>query len=385
MTAAAVARIALARVVRDRTALFFMVALPILVILIIGATVRGFSSIRVGVVDLGAGRAGSDLIAALGRSPDLRVSSLATVDSATRAVARGEVASAVILPPGMDRDLRAGRPVEVTVLAEPANSTQQAAAAAVRSVVDTEGARVQAALFSAASGYGTYESGLARAAALQPTLGQVRADVSVVESRANTLPEGFSYSAPTMLVLFVFLNALTGGTLIIETRRLGMYERMRAAPVRPGTIITGEALGFTVIAVAQSAIIVATGALVFGVSWGDWPAAAALILCWALVGAGAGMLAGTLFRTPEQATAFGPAVGMALAMLGGCMWPLSIVNTVMRQVGHVAPQAWAVDAWTALLARHATFTAIVPQLAVLVGFAAAFLLLATARMRRALR
>lgn len=385
MTVTAIARTALIRVVRDRTALFFMVALPILVILIIGATVRGFSTIRVGVVDLGSGRSGADLTAALGRSPNLRVSSFSTVGSATTAVARGEISSAVVLPQGMDQDLRAGKAVEVTVLAEPADSTQQAAAAAVRSVVDAEGAKVQAAGFSAGSGYGTYDANLALAGRLQATLTQVRPAVSVVESRANTLPEGFSYSAPTMLVLFVFLNALTGGTLIIETRRLGMYERMRAAPVGAATIIAGEAVGFAVIALAQSAIIVATGALVFGVSWGNWPAAAVLIVVWALVGAGAGMLSGTLFRTPEQATAIGPAVGMALAMLGGCMWPLSIVNGVMRQVGHAAPQAWAVDAWTALLARGGTLLTISSQLGILLAFAAAFLVLATLRMRRALR
>lgn len=247
------------------------------------------------------------------------------------------------------------------------------------------GARIQAAGFSARSGYATYDRNLALAGRLQSTLSQVRPTVSVVESRANTLPEGFSYSAPTMLVLFVFLNALTGGALIIETRRLGMYERMRAAPLGAATIIAGEALGFTVIALVQSAIIVATGALVFGVSWGDWPAATALVVVWALVGAGAGMLSGTLFRTPEQATAIGPAVGMALAMLGGCMWPLSIVNSAMRQVGHAAPQAWAVDAWTAVLARGGSLLTISLQLAVLSGFAAAFLILATLRMRRALR
>ena len=38
---------------------------------------------------------------------------------------------------------------------------------------------------------------------------------------------------------------------IVETRRLGMFERMSAAPVRPRTIIAGESLTYVVIAAVQ--------------------------------------------------------------------------------------------------------------------------------------
>jgi len=123
---------------------------------------------------------------------------------------------------------------------------------------------------------------------------------------------------------------------------------------------------------------------VFGVSWGSPAAAAVLILFWAMVGGSAGMLSGTLFRSPEQASSIGPAIGIALAMLGGCMWPLSIVSQTMRSVGHATPQAWAVDAWTDLLSRGGTLTTILPQLAVLAAFAVAFLAIATIRMRKIL-
>jgi ABC-2 type transport system permease protein len=69
-------------------------------------------------------------------------------------------------------------------------------------------------------------------------------------------------------------------------------------------------------------------------------------------------------------------------MLGGCMWPLSIVSKTMREVGHIAPQAWAVDAWTSLLSRGGSIVSIAPELGVLAAFAAGFLTLATVRLRR---
>ena len=159
---------------------------------------------------------------------------------------------------------------------------------------------------------------------------------------------------------------------------------MATAPIRARTIIVGETLTYVAIALFQALMIVLVGAVAFGVSWGNPLAAAVLIALWALVGAGAGMLAGTLFRTPEQATAIGPATGIALGMLGGCMWPLAIVSPVMRSVGHITPHAWAVDAWTALLSRGGTVATIAPQLGVLAAFAAGLLVLATARLRRVL-
>ncbi|HET6966143.1 MAG TPA: ABC transporter permease [Acidimicrobiales bacterium] len=378
----AVARSSLLRVTKDRRALFFLIVLPVVVILIIGATVRGFSTIRVGVVDLGAGQAGRSLTAAMQRAGDLDLRHYPTVAAATTAVARGEVATAVLLPRGMGTAVRSGAAVDVPVLADRSNSTQQAAAAAVESVVANEGARIQAAHFAASRGLGTFEEDLSRAAELQRTTGHSGVVTRVVDSSSQTLPQGFSYSAPTMLVLFVFLNALASGAVIIETRRLGLYERMAVAPIRRSTIVAGETLAYFTVALIQAALIVLIGAVVFGVSWGDPTAAGALVLVWALVGAGAGVLSGTLFRTPEQASAIGPPVGIALAMLGGCMWPLSIVSSFMRQLGHITPQAWAVDAWTDLLSRGGNLSSIAPKLAVLAAFAAGLLVLASTRLRR---
>lgn len=384
MSVLAILGVGLRRVVRDRTALFFMIVLPIGVILIIGATVRGFSTFRVGVVDQGGGQAGQQLVAAMRHSPALQVRVYPSASAAAKGLARSEVSTAVIVPDHMDAELRAGKPVDVAVMAEPANSTQQAAAQAVESVITQQGSRVQAALFASGHVAGSFDQNLVRATAIAPKVAQIAVHQTRVDSHANTLPEGFSYSAPTMLVLFVFLNALAGGATIIETRKLGMYERMATSPIHTSTIIFGEALTYFCIALVQAILIVLVGALVFGVSWGSPLAAAALIVLWAMVGGSAGMLAGTLFRTPEQASSIGPAAGIALAMLGGCMWPLSIVSQTMRNVGHATPQAWAVDAWTALLSRGGTIATILPQLLVLAAFGAGFLAIATIRMRRIL-
>lgn len=384
MTPLNIARASLLRVVRDRTALFFIVALPVFVIIIIGSTIRGFSTFPVGVVDLGSGRSGADLVSAIRASGDFRLHTYGSVASATKAVARSEVSAALVLPAGMDATLRSGRTADVGILAGQANSAQQAAVTAVRSVVASQASRVQAALFASGEQAGAYDTNLALAGSLQARIDLVKVSAVQVDSKSTTLPEGFSYSAPTMLVLFMFITTLAGAASIVETRKLGLYERMSAAPVRPRSIIAGETLNLLAVSLVQAGLIVAVGSLAFGVSWGDPVAAVVLIALWALVGAGVGMLAGTLFRTPEQASILGPTLGIILGMLGGCMWPLSVVNSLFRNIGHAAPHAWAVDAWTALIARGANLGGIGTDLAVLAGFAVVLLALATSRLHRQL-
>lgn len=384
MNALVIASVSLRRMVRDRTSLFFIVVLPVLVILVIGVTVHGDAAVRVAVVDRDHTAASADLVRTLKSSPGLRTVTLRRVDAARTAVRRGERDVTVVVPLGYGARLSAGDRVRLTTLDSAAPGTRQAADAAVAAAVARHAARYQAAAFAAHSSPAGLAATLRLARRLQPDVPALRVRTDVVNASSDILPAGFGYSAPTMLVLFVFVNALAGGAAMIATRGLRIYDRVMAAPVRAAEVVVGEGLAYLALALLQSTLIVLVGLLVFGVTWGNPLAAAVLVLVWALVGTGAGMLSGTVFRTPEQAGAIGPSVGIALGMLGGCMWPLAIVAPVMRVVGHLAPQAWAVDAWTALLSRDGDLAAIAPQLLVLAGVAAALLATASYRFRRSL-
>ncbi|HET9139929.1 ABC transporter permease [Actinophytocola sp.] len=383
MTALAIMGTGLRRLARDRTALFFMVLLPTVIILVIGATVRDNGELRIGVVTAEQTPLATELVTELRNTPALRVTDHAAATART-ALRRNELDAVVIVPAGLDATLRSGGTVTIPVLGGAAASTQQAAQSAVAGAVARHAARIEAARFAAAKRGGTFDEHLDTATRLQGTVGAVTVRTETVDATSDYLPLGFSYSAPTMLVLFVFINALAGGAAIIESRRLGIYERAGAAPVRPRDIVLGETLTYLAVALLQSLLIVGIGAALFGVRWGDPLAAGALITVWALVGTGTGILAGTLFRTPEQAGAIGPAIGIAAGMLGGAMWPLEIVPDAMRTIGHITPHAWAVDGWTEILSRGGGIPQIATQLAVLGAFAVTLLTVASVRLGRRL-
>ena len=100
-----------------------------------------------------------------------------------------------------------------------------------------------------------------------------------------------------------------------------------------------------------------------------------------------GMLMGALFKNDQQAGGIGVVLGIGLAALGGAMIPLAIMrifSPVLYQVAHITPHAWGIEAYEELILYDGTIVDIVPQLAVLTGFAAVVFLLGTVALRRSL-
>ena len=370
----AVSRSTLLRMAHDRTALFFMLLLPVGIIVVIGAVVGGFDQFRIAVVQPGDGAEAPiarSLAAQLDRSDGLKVRTYDTESAARTALRRSETDAVVLLPPGMDAAVRAERPVTVPVLVQESAAGGQAAVSSISSAVARHAAQVQAAHFAVAETGSTFDQRLALAHTTEAQVAPIEVRSVSASGPSDILPLGYGYSTPTMLVLFVFINSLAGGAAIVQTRRSGVYARALAAPVTTGTLVLGETAAYLALALVQSALIVGIGALVFGVSWGN-PLAAGLLI------------SGAVFRTPEQASAIGPAVGIGLGMLGGCMWPLALVPGWLRTAGHAVPHAWAVDSWTVLLSQNGGVTDILRNLIILSAFAAALLTLASFGLRRQL-
>jgi ABC-2 type transport system permease protein len=317
-------------------------------------------------------------------TPEIEVLDTASASRGRTALRRGELDAVMVLPADLDANVAAGRPSTIAIVAERANTAQLGAYTALANIVQHHGNEISAARFAVEHAGGALPQRLEMVRRIEPGATPVQVHRTSVDAGRDPGATGFNYSAPTMLVLFVFINALSAASAMISTRDQGLFSRILAAPVRPRAIVAAETLSYLTLAVGQSALIVLLGAVAFGVHWGDPLAVTLLVVTWSLVGTGAGVLAGTVFRTPEQATSIGPPLGIMFGMLGGCMWPLEIVGSAMRTLGHLTPHAWAVDAWTAVVAKGATVGDIASDLGVLLAFAAGLLIVATVRMRRSL-
>ncbi len=383
---AAIAVNELRRVGRDRTALFFALALPIIIIVIIGSTFTDENALGVGVVDRDESVRSTALIDALDATDGLAVDRYDSIDTMRRDIRTGTVAAGVVVPGGFGAEVDGGGAVTVDLIADPTSSAGAAVQSTIRAAVADEAGRTAAARFAADHGAGSYDEAAATADRLVPDLpsAAVRTDAVGTDEGIDIGDFGFDYTAPANLVLFVFVNTVVVGAILANDRQQGITRRLMATPHGTGTILAGIGAAKLLFALVQATIIVLIGGIAFGVDWGDPVGVALLVVLWAVVATAVGLAVGSIVSNADQAQSVGAPIAIAMGMLGGCMWPLEIVPAPMRIIGHVTPHAWAMDAWIKLVFDGDGVDAIVPQLAVLAAFAAVLGVLAARWLRTAL-
>jgi ABC-2 type transport system permease protein len=275
----------------------------------------------------------------------------------------------------------------VGILTRPADQNGMLARETVRDVVARQAVPIRAARFVTEQGQASFAQALAvaRVVAGQET------DITVSYSRAGeSVFEGFEdlgtfdIGAPAMLVLFMFLTSLAAAADLILTRKLGVARRMLSTPTSTRVIVGGEVAGRFGVALVQGVYIMVGTLLLFRVDWGDPLGAIAILVLFALVGSGAAMLAGALFRNEQQAGGVGVLLGLGLAAIGGAMAPIEVFPPAMKTVALFTPHAWAIDGFSELIRRDGGVLDILPQLGVLAAFAVLFMALAAWRLRRVL-
>lgn len=376
--------VVLRRLLRDRTALFFMTVLPVAIIVIIGVTFGSAGGLEIGVVDNShASSAASLIVDEMERSDGTTVTMFDSIDELRSAVRRQSVSAGAVLPEGLDGAVVDGD-VEITLIALPDGQ----AASLARDVLVSAAAKVlapaDAARFAAARTGVDTATALRTAEALSASLPGVAVNTVDVGREQRTGLSQFSLVAPQELVLFVFINSMASGAALVRMRRTGVLRRVLAGPGGAGTIVTGLLAAWLIVALLQSLLILAVGKFAFDVDWGSPVGAGALVLVFALVGAGAGLIIGALGGNEDRVGAITPPIGIVLGALGGCMVPLEVFSPTMRSVAHAVPQYWAMIAWQRLIFDGSGFGSIVGPLLVLLGFAAVFLTAAVFALHRSL-
>ena len=378
-----IAGINLRRMFRDRISIFFVVIFPMMLILLLGAAFGGGFTPAMGVVDREIGPFGEELVAMLEETDDVDVKRYSSEGDLVNAVERGRIEAGLVIPTGYDATLRDGSDVKLRFFGRPGSLAQQLRTT-VEAAVGQQSMRLRAGRFAESQGVPLGDA-LDRAARAASALSGVQVKSTSVGSTLFGEKTGtFDQGASTQLLLFIFLNSLTGAIGLIETRRLGVSRRMLSTPTSTRTILVGEALGRLSIALVQGLIIMLASALIFGVDWGNPAGAALVLIVFSLVGAGAGMLLGSVLNNDQQAIPVALLLGLGLAALGGSMMPLEVFPDTMRTIAHFTPHAWGNDAFAQLLQEKAQLVDILGEIAVLTAFSVVLFTLATWRLRRAI-
>ncbi len=371
----------LRRLFRDRTNIFFIFVLPIVLILVLGLVFgTGFTS-RVALITPDGDDLAGEIADRISASTAFETIDVDDVEAARTRLRRNDIDAVIVIPDGYRDALLDGDSVEIAYYSTPSGGGFD-----VRSVVEAaiaeQGSVIRAARFAAET-TGTDPATARETARL--VQGSIATIGTELEGEASSGSGGqFDLGAAQQLLLFMFLTALTSSTALIQSRRLGVSHRMLSTPTTAGTIIGGETLGRFLVVMLQGVFIVIAAGVLFDVEWGDPVAAILVVTAFALTGTGAGMLLGSAFSNEQQAGGVAIFGALMLAALGGSMVPLEIFPDTMVTIAHFTPHAWGNDAFATLIRHSGGVADIATELAVLTAYGLALVALSSAMFRRSL-
>jgi ABC-2 type transport system permease protein len=188
------------------------------------------------------------------------------------------------------------------------------------------------------------------------------------------------------LVVFFLVFVVTIVSFLNE-RSQGTLERLMASPLRRAEIVVGYMLGFTLLALVQSAEVLAFSLAVLKVhNQGGVLLIFGMEALMAIAAVNLGIFLSMFARSEFQAVQFIPIVIVPQVLLSGVIFPVSLEPKALQVVSGVLPLTYAVNGMRDIMIKGADLTW--PSLQLDAGVVAAFCVLliaaGTATLRRRL-
>jgi ABC-2 type transport system permease protein len=194
---------------------------------------------------------------------------------------------------------------------------------------------------------------------------------------------GYAHSFAGMSIQFILFMGLDAGIGILLARRMGLWNRLLAAPIAIGTILGARAISCALIALGLLGFVYLVGGLFFKVSIaGSAIGFVGVALCFALFTAMFGLFIAAFGKTPEAARGLATFVTLIMVMLGGAWVPAFIFPQWLQTATLAVPTRWAMDGLDAMTWRGLALNAALPSMAVLLGFSLIFGALALWKFHR---
>lgn len=382
----------------SRSELLFFLILPLLFTAILSGLAfggEGDNRTAMAVVDEDGQALAADLLEVLSDSTAVRVE-LMTGEEAMTSLEEGEIAAVLIIPAGFTAAAERGEFEDLLWRGAPGDANALVAEQTVQAAVVRVGQMLAIAnsAVAAAESRHQFEDETARSDFRDASLTQAQELLEETPARlavttAAQAPEDddrpYNQQAQAsvgQLITWVFIPLLGTSGLFAFERTSGTLRRLLTTPAPKATMLTGTVSSQLLLALVQMFILIAFGILVFQVSWGDSPAALAVMLvAFGLASVAMGTMLGTFIKSEGQATGLSIALGMVMALLGGCWYPIELFPPAVQTAVLVLPTTWAMQGLLELVAWGGSMPAILLEAAVLTGFAIIFFIIGVRRFR----
>ena len=399
---------------KDRGNLAIMLLLPLLLSSIQSAAnvtmnaEEGEAAIllHVALVNEDDGDFGREVVKAIKTIDELDVQTYGTLPEAEALVAQGDLAAAIHFPEDFSEDINAHEQTTVDVIIDPAQPESASIVTGIMNqVVDevTIWGEVQYGIRTVFNASGLLDGASAEErrgieamnlGVIMTRLGEMRTDplISVVSEdlegveSESWLVAFLAYIFSGYAVMFIFFVVPLAAESILQEREVGTLRRLVAAPISSGSVIGGKLMAYMAIPCVQAVLLFGIAGLFFDVPLGNSPLALVVMtLVTAMVAVAMGLLIASFAKSANQASNMGMASAFILAIVGGAVpiggQAFSRMGGFISILARLTPQAHAVEGFLKVLADGEGFLSILPEVGILLGITAAFLLIAVRRFR----
>ncbi len=192
----------------------------------------------------------------------------------------------------------------------------------------------------------------------------------------------YAHSFAGMGVQFMLLMGVDMGLTLLLMRRMGLWKRLRAAPLSRAQLLGSRIASCAIIALIMFALVYAAAMAFFGVRVsGSVPGFVAVLVAFSLLTSSFGLMIAAIGRTPEATRGLAILATLLMVMLGGAWVPSFVFPPWLQTVSMWMPVHWAVDGLDAMTWRGQPLQAALLPVAALLGFTALFAAVALARFQ----
>jgi ABC-2 type transport system permease protein len=329
---------------RDRAALFWTLAFPLIFVFLFGSIFSGGSSERtIGFADLDGSARSAELKAAFASQPNVKVVDGSETDLVAQ-MRDGQLSTVLVVPAGYGATVDAKTATaQIKVYTDPAQTAAQGAT--FQLVGGVLGAVNQAA------------SGRPPAVSFSNQAVQTQ-DLTFI-----------SYLVPSILGMSLMQLGIFSAIPLVADREKHILKRLQATPLRRWQLVGSNVLMRLVISVVQTVIIVGVGAGVFHVEVsGNWLLIGVLVVLGSMTFIALGYVIASFAKTEESANGMTSVVQFPLMFLSGTFFPIDSMPDALRTVARALPLTYLGDALRQVMVGGTPFSPLWICFVVLVGW-----------------
>lgn len=334
---------------RDRAALFWTMAFPLIFILMFGAIFTGGGSAdrAFGWADQDGTAASAELRSAFADLANVELRDMTQEDALTLMRA-GDLQAVIVVPAGYGAAIattrtQPGPPVAIAVYTDP---TQQSQTADTFRFVD-----------SVLGGVNLKLTGRGPAVVPEPR---------AVQTESLTF---ISYLVPSILGMALMQLGVFSAIPLVGDREKGILKRLNATPLRRWQLVGSNVLMRLLIGVVQTVVIVGVGALAFDVQIsGNLLLMAGLVILGSMSFIALGYVIASFARTEDAANGMTSVVQFPLMFLSGTFFPIDSMPDFLKGIARVLPLTYLSDGLRQVMVGGTPFSPLWVCFAVLIGF-----------------